>query len=189
MDTDRCSPFAGRGPRFVHGDNGGSFGPRRGGRPVMPYMAAAFIARALFEQARRGYGYGAGEGRGPWGGPDRGPEAHEHDHGQGRRGGPRFGRGFGRGRDGEGAGEPWGPRGPWARGRGGWGGDAQDFQQAREAFRTLRPEVSAIVASLRDAGRRGVLDTRRLGEIKTVLSETRARISAILAESGTATNL
>lgn len=190
MDTDHFGPFSSREPRFVHGYNSGSFGRRGGGRSAMPYVAAAFIARAMFEKARRGYDGGAGEARGPWGRPGWGHDAHEHGHGHGhgRHGGPR---GFGRGHDDESGGAPWETRGPWARGRGrgGWGGDAQDFQQAREAFRTLRPEVGAIVASLRDAARRGALDARRLSEIKAVLSETRTRISAILAENGTTTNL
>ncbi len=79
---------------------------------------------------------------------------------------------------------PWGP---WARGRGGWGGDAQDYQQARDAFRTLRPEVSAIVSALRAALVSGKLDARRLSEIRVVLAETRARVTAILAENGPTT--
>ncbi|SRR5579883_194130 len=84
----------------------------------------------------------------------------------------------------------WG-RGPWRRweegphfgpGRGWWGSEEQ--RQMREAFFALRSEVAPTVALLRDAFRRGSVDSAKLGRIREVLSDSRRRIAAILSEAG-----
>jgi hypothetical protein len=84
----------------------------------------------------------------------------------------------------------WG-RGPWGKweegphfgpGRGWWDSDEQ--RQMREAFFTLRAEVAPTMALLRDAFRRGSLDSTKLNRIREVLSESRGRIATILSETG-----
>jgi len=54
----------------------------------------------------------------------------------------------------------------------------------REAFFALRSEVAPTVALLRDAFRRGSVDSAKLGRIREVLSDSRRRIAAILSEAG-----
>lgn len=99
----------------------------------------------------------------------------------GRRFGPRRGGPWGWGEE---PSEGYGRRrhehgGPWGRG---WR-ERHEHGHGHEEGRSMRSEVGALIALLRDAARHGGPSAGQVSQIREVIGDARKRIAAILAET------